>query len=117
MTIHDWDENALVDLQAVSDSLHQTGQAMINTDLGLMRIGCTNLRSAIDKLERKLPTPDDQATDALHDSIDDWRSLSQLCMTLGASSTDAEFNQMSTYLHDGEAHRQTAYDRLGLQVS
>lgn len=81
-----------------------------------MRAACPDLRAASDQLERTLPAPDAGVTAALQDGVDNFRSLSQLCVNASPSMSDAERDQMERYLDDGGGRMCDAYETMGLET-
>jgi hypothetical protein len=106
----DWKQSAANEIHAMGDSLIAVGDAMQGPDLPAMRVGCTRLSTSVDHLERDLPSPDQQVNSALQDTIDDFRSLSQLCMTLNST---AEIAEMQRLVDRGSQRMTHAFDLMG----
>jgi hypothetical protein len=115
-TMSAWKKRAADSVGNVGDALTAVGTAMQTRDLTGLHSGCADLRQAVDQLERQLPSPDRQLDAAFQDAIDNYRSLSQLCMTIGPTSTKADIDQMQPYLDTGSGRMCDAYGIMGLDV-
>jgi hypothetical protein len=112
-----WKKQAADAVGTMGEALIATGDAMqAGPDFNAMHVGCTDVRSAADGLERQLPSPDGQVNAALHDTIDNFRSMSQICMTLGPLSNVAEIQSMRRYMDAGADRMNDAFDLMGLNV-
>lgn len=107
----EWKHGAADAVHATGEALTALGGSMKAYDLPAMHVNCTHLRSTVDKLERTLPSPNRDVTAALQDSIDDFRSLTQLCMTINPSSTD-EVKAMSDLVDHGSQRMTDAFNLM-----
>lgn len=111
-----WKQATADEIRATGTALTAVGDSMTNYDLPAMRVNCTRLRSSVDQLERALPSPDTAVNTALQGSIDDFRSLSQLCMTITPGSGNEEIDAMGDLVDSGSDHLYDAFDLMGLNV-
>lgn len=111
-SMNDWRTESADESANLSQALRAVGDAITNRDLPAMRIGCTQLRSSVDALERDLPSPNPKVDTALHGALDDYRSVSQLCMTIRPGSTE-EVTAMSDLIDSGTKHMKTAINLMG----
>lgn len=110
-----WSNQAADSVEAMGDALIATGEAMqAGPDFTAMRVGCADLRAASDGLDRQLPSPDRRVNAAFRDTIDNYRSASQICMTLGPASSSAEIRSMREFIDAGGARMSEAFELLGL---
>jgi hypothetical protein len=107
----EWKRGAADEIHTMGDAMTSIGDAMQHYDLPTMRVNCTRLRTSVDHLERQLPSPDTQVNDALQDTIDDFRALAQLCMTVTPTS-DTELNEMGRLINRGGQRMSEAFDLM-----
>lgn len=116
-TMTEWKHQAADSVSTVGGALVATGKAMqAGPDFPAMRVGCADLRSAADGLDRQLPSPDETVNAAFRDTIDNYRSASQICMTLGPFSSTEEIRSMEKYMDAGADRMYDAFDALGLNI-
>lgn len=112
-----WQRPIVSAVTGLGTALGPVGDAMMGQDLPTMARACAGLQSPIDQIERRLPTPDQAVNDALRESVNDYRSFTKTCMTLGPATTPSSLDQLTTDLTHGDTAMRTALDHMGIELA
>ena len=111
-----WQRNITTAVTALGAALGPVGDSMVSHDLAGMARACAGLTAPIDQIDRLLPTPDPAVTDALRDSVSDYRSFARTCLTLDATTSPSAVDKLSDYLVDGDDAMRTALHHMGIEL-
>lgn len=112
-----WKKQAADSVGQMGDALIATGDAMqAGPDFTAMREGCADLRAAADEIERQLPSPDAAVNAGFGAAVDNYRSASQLCMTMGPASDVADIASLRRFMDAGEVGMNAAFEAMGLNT-
>lgn len=107
-----WRNQAQPAMDRMNDALAWFEGAVKKSDYDGAHNACRSFGAGVDSLERQLPTPDDDATGAIRDSVSHFRDFAGECLTVDAETTQDEANHVVSLRDQGIERIKAAVDRM-----
>ena len=99
--IVNWRDSITSEIRAVDGDLDMIGEAARVGDLPALTSACIIWENDIDKLRKRMPSPDAELTNEFNAGLDDYSRSAELCQH---ANTRAEYDASAAALQSGNEH-------------
>jgi len=108
----EWREATQPAIDDVQSAMKWIGGAAQSVDLADTRAACRQLDTAVSQLRARLPSPDEEVTRNVQNTVDDYTELASDCQGLSPATTKAEFADLTALIRSGAKSMRAAIDRM-----
>lgn len=117
----EWRQAVIDAVAGLGTQLGPIGNAMVTpgrmTDYGALHNACTDLRTYVDSIQRKvLPGPDVAVNNALGAGFESFRSMADQCVAMTPANSSARLTKLGDTIDEAHLHINEGLKLLGVDV-